>query len=920
MGRSMQPSEAPPSHGHDAKTLTKPLVIALIAIALWAAGHTAIAADSAPRTFQIEAQSVSAALKQFAAQSDLQLIFTEADVGGAKTSGVAGTKTARQALTELLKGTGLEFAFTTNNVVVVRKASGAAAVAPENRDPPDKPTGDPPKEGKSDFSQNLREAQVDQGHDGPEAGRAEAKKKDEALTEVVVTGTRLKDVTDTASPVMVFTRAEIDQSGLGSVGAFLQKLPQNFSNVSETTIASVTGGLSSDNAVNATGVNLRGLGSDATLVLVDGHRVAPGGSDGNIVDVSMIPLSAVERIEVLTDGASAVYGSDAVGGVVNIIMRHDFDGLETRARVGRVSDGSSHETQLGQSAGKNWGSGSALLSYEFYDRTPLSAADRPYTVSAPLPFTLLPEQIRQSAFASLNQSLGSDLSLFADGLYSHRWTYIDGSVVGAFSQYSPATIDEYSATVGGRWRVSDTTELEMNGGFSRSDSSLASYDIGTVPPVDSSTTRTTLSTGEAVLRGSLGTIPGGALQYAAGGQFRRESYDSIDYVAESEFQPHREVAAGFVEVRVPLIGASMALPAVQRLELTLADRQEHYSDFGSTNDPTFGLIWQPMTDFKVRGTYGRSFVAPLLSELNPVPFEVVAFNTSLVPGSAPPSGDVNELVVFGGNPELRAQTAKTWTIGADWDSATTNGWKAHLNYYAIEFTDRITNLQAAGYNVFYALPMAAALGPQIVRTNPSAALVQQLVSSPGFVNFGATNLTNFAAVIDSRELNLSSVDTRGLDSAVSYHAAIGPLEVDPGLDLTYIWKLTNQFTTATPETSVVNTLYNPTRVKARGHLMLSEGPVSLATFVNYVNSYTNNVTAGQPVPISSWTTIDLTASYACTSCSGLLRDFAVSAGVINLANRAPPYAANANGYDINYDGANANPLGRYLFVQLSKHW
>jgi iron complex outermembrane receptor protein len=900
------------------KTLTKALVIAIVTMALWAAGRAAHAADSAPRPFQIEAQSVSGALKAFAAQSDLQMIFTEADVGGAKSKGVTGTKTARQALTELLKDTGLEFVFTANNVVVVRKASTGRAV-PENRDPAEK--GDPPKEGNGGPSPNLREAPLDQGHSGLETdNKIATKKKDDALTEVVVTGTRLKDVTDTASPVMVYTRAEIDQSGLGSVGAFLQKLPQNFSNVSETTIASVAGGISSDNGVNAAGVNLRGLGSDATLVLVDGHRVAPGGGDGNIVDVSMIPLSAVERIEVLTDGASAIYGSDAVGGVVNIIMRHDFDGLETRARVGRVSDGSSHETQLGQSAGENWGSGSALLSYEFYDRTPLSAADRSYTASAPLPFTLLPEQLRQSAFASVNQSFGSDLSLFADGLYAHRWTYIEGSVVGAFSQYSPATVDEYSATVGGRWRISETTELEMNGGFSQSDSKTASYDLGTPSPIDSSKTRTTLWTGETVLRGSLGTIPGGALQYAVGGQYRHESYDSLDYVAESEFQPHREVAAGFVEVRVPLIGAAMAVPAAQRLELTLADREEHYSDFGSTNDPTFGLIWQPLTGFKVRATYGRSFVAPLLSELNPVPFEVVAFNTSLVPGSAPPGGDVNELVVFGGNPELRAQTAKTWTIGADWGSETAHGWKAHLNYYAIEFTDRITNLQSAGYNVLYALPMAAVLGPQIVRTHPSAALIQQLISSPGFVNFGATNLTNFAAVIDSRELNLSSVDTRGLDFAVSYRGAVGPLEIDPGVDLTYIWKLTNQFTATTPEASLVNTLYNPTRVKGRGHLVLSDGPLSLATFVNYVNSYTNNITAGPSVPVSSWTTIDLTASYACISCSGLLRDFAVSVGAINLANRAPPFAANANGYDINYDGANANPLGRYLFVQLSKHW
>jgi outer membrane receptor protein involved in Fe transport len=120
--------------------------------------------------------------------------------------------------------------------------------------------------------------------------------------------------------------------------------------------------------------------------------------------------------------------------------------------------------------------------------------------------------------------------------------------------------------------------------------------------------------------------------------------------------------------------------------------------------------------------------------------------------------------------------------------------------------------------------------------------------------------------------------------------------------------------------STVNTLYNPTRVKARGHLTATDGPFDVAAFVNYASSYKNNVTAGDVVPISAWTTIDMTASYACQSCQGLLRDFGVSLGVINLANRAPPFAANANGFAVNYDGANASPLGRYLFVQLTKRW
>jgi iron complex outermembrane recepter protein len=882
-------------------------------LAILGAG-TARPADLPGRAFHfdIPAGALSQALRTFGQMAGEQIIFTDDLVAGLKSEGLKGDFTADAALRRLLDSAGLSAERNAAGVIMIRRQLPARTNTGNSA-----PSRVPP----------LAAAAVSQSVPMPDersgisnAQLPDTRNKDAPLEEVVVTGTHLKDVTDTASPVMVFTRANIDQSGLGSVGAFIQRLPQNFGNVSESTIASVAGGISADNAVNATAVNLHGLGGDATLVLVDGHRVAPGNVDGNFVDVSMIPLSAVDRIEILTDGASAIYGSDAVGGVVNIIMRKDFDGLESRARFGTVTDGASHETQIGQSAGKNWGSGSALLTYEFYDRTPLSAADRPYTSGVPLPFTLLPEQIRQSVFASIDQSVNNELSLFADGLYSHRSTYTDATVVGAFSQHSPATIDGYSATAGGRWRISRETELDLTGGYAANDTHTAAYELGAPDPVASAKSRTSLWTVDAVLRGSLGSAPGGPLQYALGAQYRHESYEANDFIANTLFEPQRTVEAAFLELRVPLIGMANGVPFTQRLELTLADRQEHYSDFGSTNNPTVGLIWQPLSALKFRGTYGRSFVAPLLSQLNPVPFQIVGFNTALLPGSAPPGGDVNELVEFGGNPDLKAQTAKTWTLGVDWDTGGPHPFRAHLNYYAIQFADRITNLQGAGYNVFYALPMAAVLGPQIVRPNPSAALVQQLVSSPAFLDFGTSNLTDFAAVIDSRELNLSSVDTRGLDLSAVYDFALGPITLEPGIDANYILKLTNQFTSATPTVSVVNTLYNPPRVKARGHLTITDGPFDVAAFVNYVSAYKNNVTAGDTVPISAWTTIDLTSSYACRTCQGLLRDFGVSLGVINLANRAPPFAANANGFAVNYDGANASPLGRYLFLQLTKRW
>jgi outer membrane cobalamin receptor len=90
------------------------------------------------------------------------------------------------------------------------------------------------------------------------------------------------------------------------------------------------------------GVNLRGLGSDATLVLVNGHRLSPTGA-GNFVDISQIPVGAIDRIDVVTDGSSAIYGSDAVGGVVNIRLRNDFDGAETRLQYGSMADGGPDE-------------------------------------------------------------------------------------------------------------------------------------------------------------------------------------------------------------------------------------------------------------------------------------------------------------------------------------------------------------------------------------------------------------------------------------------------------------------------------------------------------------------------------------------------------------------------------------------------
>ncbi len=139
--------------------------------------------------------------------------------------------------------------------------------------------------------------------------------------------------------MVILGREALDQDGRATVADALAALPQNFGGTaSETTLRTGADPLGT-NASEASGVNLRGLGADATLVLVNGRRLAGTGLRGDFADVSSIPMSAVDRVEVLLDGASALYGSDAVGGVVNIVLKTRFDGAETRLLTGGATQG-----------------------------------------------------------------------------------------------------------------------------------------------------------------------------------------------------------------------------------------------------------------------------------------------------------------------------------------------------------------------------------------------------------------------------------------------------------------------------------------------------------------------------------------------------------------------------------------------------
>jgi len=642
----------------------------------------------------------------------------------------------------------------------------------------------------------------------------------------------------------------------------------------------------------------------------------------------MIPLTAVERIEIVTDGASAIYGSDAVGGVVNIILRTKFDGAETRVQYGSVSDGSSHNVTVGQTVGSDWTGGSGVLSYQYFDQTPLSAGSRDYLHSVPLPFDLLPEEVQQSVFANADQEVAPGFNIHGDAIYSHRGanTAASSDDPTYITYADPSVIDFYSMSLGSTLKLPRQSELTVTATYSESDTAQQQYQTTgeltgeSLSPAIVEKTKAAIVSVDANLDGVLVSLPAGPVRYAVGAQYRKESFGNtiILPATDNTFYPSRDVNAAYVELHVPVIGQTASSHGDPALELTLADRAEHYSDFGSTNNPQFGLIGKASPSVTIRGTYGTSFVAPLLSQLNPVPSQVLPIpgtDFNPVPGQTNP----NTLSVSGGNPDLTPEKARVWTVGLDFKPPEVEGLTAKLTYYDIVFTNEIITADDS-FPVQDAFVDESILGPNIVQRNPPSSLVQQLISEPTYQNFFNVNPATIGAIYDTESTNLSSVKTRGLDFGLGYKRTILGTGIDTGIDGGYIFAFDNQFSGTAPVVSILNTSYNPINLRLRARALATRGPVSGGVYINFTNDYSNN----DVIPyahVSSWTTADAVASYAFGSSGGPFNGVTIALSVINLTNRAPPYLSNpSTEYPITYDGVNANALGRFISLRLQKHW
>ncbi|RNF81908.1 TonB-dependent receptor plug domain-containing protein [Montanilutibacter psychrotolerans] len=195
------------------------------------------------------------------------------------------------------------------------------------------------------------------------------------LDRIEVTGSRIRGTQmETQQPIITLTRQEIEKQGFTSVADVLQNLTSAGSPQISRSEA-----LSSGENTGGYYIDIRNLGAARTLILMNGKRL--GATTSGLQDLSQIPMSAIDRVEVLKDGASAIYGSDAIAGVVNVITRKRFEGAEATAYVGQYSEGDGETQQFSFVTGSNGERGGMTLAVEYYKQDPVFARDRDFSAA-----------------------------------------------------------------------------------------------------------------------------------------------------------------------------------------------------------------------------------------------------------------------------------------------------------------------------------------------------------------------------------------------------------------------------------------------------------------------------------------------------------------------------------------------------------
>lgn len=885
------------------------------------------------------------------------------------------------------------------------------------------------------------------------------------LERVTVTGSNIKRTdAETASPVQVITREEIERTGKQTVAEIIRGISADNSGTIPTAF---TNGF----AAGSSGVSLRGLGVNSTLVLVNGRRVAPYGlaDDGqrSFVDLNTIPLEAVEKVEVLKDGASAIYGSDAIAGVVNVILRKDYKGLSMSAVGGTSQHGGgdavratlsggtgdlssdrfnvfftgeySKEKAIQQNTRRSYlGTSNLSTIFPGYNDFRVgglnqyvdgivqrvspygtisnpaggpNAGRQPMTPCGPLGVSprnvcysdnvdfiqIQPETERLNLFGRGTFQLNADTVLFGEVGYFITRTKTRGTpspAVSIWGNIRDNTINDtlaplpaahpdnpfgadaayrytFGFDVGGRGHDYDNRSMRLIGGV---EGVLADWDykagVGYLETkledtqfgyIRNSVYQEGLTTGnfrfnnraatlandptfydrlaprltrepknkvtlaDLSVSKQFGQLQGGQFGIALGGEVRREESDTpaTPYTFEgdiiglgySAFKGSRTVTALYAELTAPVL---------KTLELNAAFRTDRYSDYGNSTTPKFGFKFTPIKELAIRGTYAEGFRAPGPAEN----------------GDASTAGFTSILLVTTGNPDVKPEESKSYTLGLVFEPfADTN---LSLDFYKIERTNEIIGADQG--IILQGIP---------TRGTPGSTVPGSLANS--LVIYGPADgdpdgLAPVAAV-QAPYQNGNKTTTQGFDIDARQRFNLGEMgRMTVGLTLTHVMKYNRKFDGIDQEYEyagyhgpyVLSSAAGTPKTRASLEVALEKANWQVAGRWNFVSGmraidhggapYSAEVDEGngppagadpttcsvffpdgRPAPggcrVSSFTTFDLFGKW------NVSKNLTLSGSILNVFDRLAPWDPYTyGGYNYNPTYHQAGAVGRFFQV------
>ncbi|MEI4507317.1 TonB-dependent receptor [Sphingopyxis sp. CCNWLW253] len=497
---------------------------------------------------------------------------------------------------------------------------------------------------------------------------------------------------------------------------------------------------------------------------------------------------------------------------------------------------------------------------------------------------------------------------------------------------------------------------------------------------------------DAVIKfnGPLFDLPGGTVRAAVGGErIKTFNYNVNTSVAgtnnavvqltnKANSLADRTVWSAFGEVYVPFVGEEMNVPLIKSFVVNAAVRYDDYSDVGQTTNPKFGATWEVNDFLTLYGSWGTSYTAPTLADLNPsayvsgtvtnliqpynagqataagrlaqvdlrfspISFLPEAFCGNIIPGQCVIP---NMALLFGANPNIRPQTSTNWTLGAELKPG--GGFRASINYYNIDFKNRVVfplTLQKflegrdpgstpptyRGYEQFV-IPISNPATCSNADLSTADPTLQGYLSRPIYGSTSGVgalaafpNFCGIKGLIDSRFINLGRTRTEGLDVDLSWMGTAGEVSLNATASANVILRNDESIGPGAPVESRINLINTPIKWRGRAGVGAAYRGFTTTLFANYLGSFTNDDNRdpvfGQktpiPVKIPSYTTFDLNLGYSTDfkgRDAGILKGLRGSITILNLFDKDPQTVVNGFG---SYYAGRGTPFGRSVSLQVT---